>query len=116
MQKIERNPVDAITEELRKRTESFLQRKVEEGIAKIITADPGTAQSRAYVVFSNGIAIGFDLKKGSLPLLPLLLETTDWGLSSKEPIRLQATLAQILKGTARAGSYEFKVKVLPREN
>ena len=116
LQKIERNPVDTIAEELRKRTEIFLKQKVEKGIAKIIAADPGTAQSRAYVVFSNGIAIGFDLKKGAPPLLPLLLETTGWGFSSKEPIRLQVTLAQILKGAARAGSYEFKVKVLPREN
>jgi hypothetical protein len=116
LQKIERNPVDTIAEELRKRTEIFLKQKVEKGIAKIIAADPGTAQPRAYVVFSNGIAIGFDLKKGAPPLLPLLLETTGWGFSSKEPIRLQVTLAQILKGAARAGSYEFKVKVLPREN
>jgi hypothetical protein len=125
LQKIERNPVDAIAEELRKRTEIFLQLKVWkvwEGIAKIIIiADPSIAQPRAYVVFSNGIAIGFDLKEGAPPLLPLLLETTGWGLSSNgwgllSSIRLQVTLAQILKGAARAGSYGFKVKVLPREN
>jgi hypothetical protein len=121
LQKIERNPVDEIAEELRIRTVISLKREVGEGIAKIIIADPGIAQPRAYVVFSNGIAIGFDLKEGAPPLLPLLLETTGWGLSSNgwgllSSIRLQVTLAQILKGAARAGRYGLKVKVLPREN
>ncbi|MCC6004265.1 MAG: hypothetical protein LM590_07975 [Thermofilum sp.] len=116
LQKIERNPADVVAEELRKRAETFLSQKVEGGRAKIIITDPGIAQPRAYVVSNNGIAIGFDLKKGAPPLLPLLLETAGWGPSFKEPIRLQMTLAQILKGAVRAGSHEFRVKVLPREN
>jgi hypothetical protein len=105
LRELEEDPVGAVAEELRSVVRGFL------GSVKAIIVDSGTALSRAYVVLSSGAAVGFDLKEGPLPPLSLLLK------SEQEPKfgelgRLQVAPSQIVKGTLKADSYEFKVKVL----
>jgi hypothetical protein len=108
LRRLEEDPVGVIAEELRSVVGGFL------GNVKAIIVDSDTALSRAYVVLSSGAAVGFDLKEGPLPPLSLLLKS-EQELKFGELGGLQVAPAQIVKGTFKAGSYEFKVKVLQRK-